>query len=456
MTFYGTEHPEPVDVDPFAPDDGAALLDEVDAMLSRFVAFPSVETRHAVALWVAHTHVVDAFETTPRLAFLSPEPGSGKTRALEIVEMLVPAPLLTTNATPAYLIRKLADEVRPTLLFDEIDTVFGPRAKSDNEDVRGLLNSGYRRGATSGRCVIKGKSVETEEFPSFAAVALAGLDDLPDTVMTRAVVVRMRRRAPHERVEPYRRRVHERAGHELRDRLAGWARARYADLEGAWPSLPHGVEDRDADVWEPLIAVADAAGSHWPQRARVSAVSLVSLAAQERGGLGVTLLSDLRSVFGNAEHMGTDELLTALHDLDESPWADLKGKPLDARGLSWRLGKYEVRPRQIKALNRKGYQRADLADAWSRYLPEVSAVSAVSDAQGNRGAADVDLEAPPMVSDGFGWRGEPIPSRGPETGLSLPSAGSETAETSETGTACPLHPEPAPATCWTCESGAAS
>jgi hypothetical protein len=115
----------------------------------------------------------------------------------------------------------------------------------------------------------------------------------------------------------------------------------------------------------------------------------------------------------------------------------------------------EVRPRQIKALNRKGYQRADLADAWSRYLPEVSAVSAVSDAQGNRGAADVDLEAPPMVSDGFGWRGEPIPSRGPETGLSLPSGGSETTETSETGTACPLHPEPSPATCWTCENGAA-
>ncbi|GAA1969277.1 DUF3631 domain-containing protein [Terrabacter lapilli] len=396
--------------DPFEPPHyGADLLDEVEAMLSRFVAFPSEETRVATVLWIAHAHSVDAFETTPRLAFLSPEPGSGKTRALEIVEMLVPNPVLTVNATPAYLIRRLADENRPTLLFDEIDTVFGPKAKSDNEEVRGLINSGYRRGATSGRCVIKGKSVEVEDFPSFAAVALAGLDDLPDTIATRAVLVRMRRRAPHERVQPYRRRVHETPGHELRDRLASWVHSRYSELEGAWPELPAGIEDRDADVWEPLIAIADAAGREWPDRARVSAVSLVSLSRQERGGLGIRLLADIRRVFEGAEHMGTDELLDALHRLDEAPWDDLKGKPLDARGLAFRLGKYGIGPRQLKAINRKGYRRDDLADAWSRYLPVVS-----HDLGGG-----VTQDTPWGITH-------------PEDVASLPQWGRETPETSET------------------------
>jgi hypothetical protein len=178
---------------------------------------------------------------------------------------------------------------------------------------------------------------------------------------------------------------------------------------------------------------------------------LVSLAAHERGGLGVTLLADLRTVFGDADHMGTDEILTALHELEEAPWADLKGKPLDARGLSWRLGKDEVKPRQVKAINRKGYRREDLADEWSRYLPQVSEVSAVSDAEEGREAPWGDLELAAVVSDGSGSMCEPIPSRAQETGLSLPPGGSETSETAE----CPLHHgNGRPQSCWTCEQAA--
>jgi hypothetical protein len=118
-------------------------------------------------------------ESTPRIAFLSPEPGSGKTRALEVTELLVPNPVEAVNVTPAYLFRKVGDpEGAPTILFDEIDTVFGPKAK-DNEEIRGLLNAGHRRGAVAGRCVVRGKIVETEEIPAYCAVALAGLGGLP-------------------------------------------------------------------------------------------------------------------------------------------------------------------------------------------------------------------------------------------------------------------------------------
>src|SRR5262245_6022310 len=143
--------------------------------------------------------------STPRISFLSPEPASGKTRALEVSEPLVPCPVEAVNVSPAYLFRKVADEEGlPTILFDEIDTVFGPKAK-ENEEIRGLLNAGHREGAVAGRCVVHGKTVMTEEIPAYAAVALAGLGWLPDTIMSRSIIIRMRRRHAGEHVEQFRR-----------------------------------------------------------------------------------------------------------------------------------------------------------------------------------------------------------------------------------------------------------
>src|SRR6476659_1738539 len=161
--------------------DGAKLLNDVHAFLGRFVAYPSEHAHVPHTLWIAHAHLMDAWDSTPRIAFLSPEPGSGKTRALEATELLVPRPVEAVNVSPAYLFRKVGSaEGKPTILFDEIDTVFGPEAR-DNEEIRGLLNAGHRRSGVAGRCVVRGKIVETEEIPAYCAVALAGLGGLPDT-----------------------------------------------------------------------------------------------------------------------------------------------------------------------------------------------------------------------------------------------------------------------------------
>lgn len=355
------------------PSSAAALLRDVEVFVRRFVAFPSEAAGVAAVLWAAHAHLMNAWESTPRLAALSPEPGSGKTRLLEVLELLVPRPLHAINATPAALFRSVSDDAgSPTLLYDEIDTLFGPKAK-DNEDVRGMLNAGHRRGATALRCAVHGKTVEVEEFPAYCAVALAGLGDLPDTVLTRSVIVRMRRRAPDEHVEPFRHRVHAPEGHQLRDRLDEWARDIESKVTGAWPDMPDGIEDRNADVWEPLLAVADQAGGEWPDRARVTAVSLVTQAADRPQTLGIRLLADLRDVFNEEEHVSfaTDALLTKLREIEEGPWADLRGNPLDARGLARRLRAYDVKPKVIRLgeVTARGYTREDLVDAWSRYLP---------------------------------------------------------------------------------------
>jgi len=199
------------------------ILDETEKFLSRFVAYPSKHAKIAHVLWIAHTHCMDEWDSTPRLVFSSPEAASGKSRALEITETAVPRPIESVNATPAYLFRKVSDEDGlPTVLYDEIDTVFGPKAK-ENEEVRGFLNAGHRKGAMAGRCVMSGKTIRTEELPAYCAVAMAGLGILPDTILTRSVVIQMRRRSPYERIEPYRRRIHSGDGNALRDRLAIWA-----------------------------------------------------------------------------------------------------------------------------------------------------------------------------------------------------------------------------------------
>ena len=389
--------------DPFLEREGADLLDRVHTFLRRFIAYPSDNASIAHALWTVHAHMLEAFEATPRIAFLSPEKASGKTRALEVTANLVPNPCESINVTPAYLIRKIGNQkARPTLLYDEIDTVFGPKAKKDNEDVRAILNAGHRKGATSGRCAVFGKTVKTEEIPSYCAVALAGLGWLPDTLLSRCIIIRMRRRKPSERLEPYRRRTIEPQGHALHKQLASWAAKVSADVEDLIPhlDLPEGIEDRDADVWEPLIAIADAAGGKWPEAARVASVALVALTREEGRSLGVQLLDDIRKCFAATEdHLSTKGLITALCNLEESIWADIKGSPLTDRGLAHRLRQYGIKSHVVRIgeATPRGYAREDFYEAWECYLsppsPQEDATSATSATNG-RGAADDADEIP--------------------------------------------------------------
>ena len=368
---------------------GERVLGEVYAFLGRFVSYPSEHAHVAHALWCAHTHLMASWESTPRLAFLSAEPASGKTRALEITELLVPNPVLAVNVSPAYLFRKVGSDQGVTLLYDEIDTVFGPKAR-ENEELRGLLNAGYRKGAVAGRCVVRGNNIETEEIQAYAPVAIAGLGWLPDTILSRSVIVRMRRRHAGESVEPYRRRVHEGQGYAIRSKLASWARS--ATVE--WPTLPNEIQDRDADVWEPLIAIADAVGGQWPRKSRVAAVALVSESREAEASLGVRLLADLQTIFEGQQELPSKIILGRLLELPESPWGDLHGKPLDERELAKRLRAYGVKPKTIRTSTGtpRGYSKADLEDQWRRYLPtppDKSKTSKTSETLLERRVADV-------------------------------------------------------------------
>ncbi len=350
------------------------ILDDIAAFLGRFISYPSEHARVAHTLWIAHTHGMGLWDSTPRIAFLSKEPGSGKSRALEVTELLVPNPVEAVNVSPAYIFRKVGQGgALPTLLYDEIDTVFGPRAR-ENEEIRGLLNAGYRKHSKAGRCAIKGKEIVTEEISAYCAAAFAGLGNLPETILSRSIVIRMRRRKTAEKLERFRRRTLLEEGNSLRDRLATWLNEILsADEQLQWPELPPRISDRDQDIWESLILLGDHASQTWGARARDAALVLTLGRDHFAPTRGARLLSDIKIVF-DQDRLPTAELIARLISLEEAPWGTVNGQPLEPRTLAAELRGYDIHPHTLRFddLPLKGYRRSDFQDAWDRYLPAPS------------------------------------------------------------------------------------
>ncbi|MGW1791896.1 DUF3631 domain-containing protein [Streptomyces tubercidicus] len=360
------------------PTSGSKLLDELRAQIAQFVIPPSPEALDAITLWVAATHLQPAWQHAPRLAVVGPAKRCGKSRLLDVLTETVHEPMLTINTTPAAIFRSISEEEPPTLLVDEADTIFGPKVAEKNEETRGLLNAGHQRGRYVTRVV--GNDHTPHKFATFAMAAIAGIGDLPDTVMDRSVVIRMRRRAEGEKVRPFRSRRDIPALHEIRDRIHAWARPLLEEAANLEPDMP--VEDRAADTWEPLVIVADLAGGRWPRLARVACVRMVTaeVAAEEDHPSGARILADIRRVFfaqREVDSLSTGDLLHHLRQDPEAPWAERGRDGLTARELSRMLRDFDIRPGNVRMADGrqlKGYMRNKFLDAWRRYCPTVHPV----------------------------------------------------------------------------------
>jgi len=361
--------------------DGAELLNELRATIGRHIVLPS-GTVETLALWAIHTHCFECFPISPRAAITSPEKGCGKTTTLDVLNHLVARPLQTSNATVSTIFRVI-EIAKPTLLIDEADTFL-----NENDELRGILNSGHQRGGQVLRTV--GDDYEPRQFSTFAPAAIAMIGRLPDTLNDRSVIVSLRRRKPSEKIASFR---SDRAEHlaVLARKMARWAIDHERRLAESDPDMGE-LENRTADNWRPLFAIADACGEKWPARVREIANQTVKAAVEQ--SVKTQLLEDIRSIFSGEtallDRISSQDLVDKLTAMDGRPWAEWKsGRPLTQNTLARLLGPFEIISGTIRlpdGRTPKGYYRSAFDDAFSRYLPPQTATPPQPNNHGHCGA----------------------------------------------------------------------
>jgi hypothetical protein len=355
-----------------------ALLEALRVWVRRYVVVTD-DQLNVLAAWVLHTWAIDAAECTPYLHITAPEKGCGKSRVLETLEAVVRKPCKSGGMTAAALLRTV-DQEKPTLLLDELDAAFGGE-KEYKEALRGILNEGFRRGGNFRKC--DGKNHDLRVFDVFCPKALAGIGRIPETIASRSIVIEMRRKKSTERVERLRLKVVRQDAAPLRTALAEWANSGVAPLlKPAKPRLPDAMSDRQQDISEPLLAIAELAGDEWPERLSHSLLHLFGSLASEDDSIGVHLLSAIRSVFAErigkcGDKIASQDLATALCSREGEPWADwCNGKGMNADRLAKALRRYKIHPKTVRLEGGgtlKGYERSSFSDLWVRYCPQAAA-----------------------------------------------------------------------------------
>jgi len=362
------ENAEPAADAPHDLAEGAALLDDMVAAIKQHLVLPPYAAE-TMALWVMFAHTFEAWKYSPRLALTSPEWGCGKTTALEVLTALCPGGKIIANASEAYVFHTTdSSKGGPlTLLFDECDTFL-----KEKPTLRGVLNAGFQVGSFVGRCEKDSAgNFVTRDYAIEAPIALAGIGDswLWDETRSRSVVVPMKKPRQDERYEKYRPQRHGATMKALATRAASWATQNAAALREAEPQMPPKLRGRIADKWEPLIAIADAAGGHWPRTAR--RVALAMSGEREPMPQGAQLLAGVRSVFEErgVDRLSSEQLCEGLNKSND----ETRVGPLDPSQLAAALMPYGIEPKRIKfdGTQLRGYMREQFEDAWARFLPPV-------------------------------------------------------------------------------------
>jgi Protein of unknown function (DUF3631) len=366
------------------------ILDDIVGFLRKWVVFQYPEQAIVCGLWILHTWLFRAFDYTPYLWIYSADMRSGKSRLLEVLNLLTPNPCLTESGSSAALVRSINEDEPPTMLLDEIDVLYDNRNKGDAEanNTKRFLNAGYKRGAKFLRCVGQGANLKPAELPAFCPKGLAGIgQELPATVQDRSLPIELVRQTREERAERLRDREARKATaglvSELKE-LAQQEKVIFA-LQEARPVLPEKLGDRQQDITEPLIAIADYIGGHWPESARAALVKLYG--QEEEASLGGKLLMAIKGAFDKTDKdkLTTRELLDELVKIEDGPWAAMFEDALKhdrlqvaASKLARKLRKYKtpegkkLESRSIKIDSDtvlRGYHKEDFLAAWARWLP---------------------------------------------------------------------------------------
>lgn len=233
-------------------------------------------------------------------------------------------------------------------------------------------------------------------FNVWGAKALCGIGKIADTLSDRSIPLRLRRKLPGERTVKIRH-ADPAAFAELVSKLARFAIDNREAIRTARPAEVDGLNDRANDCWEPLLAVAEVAGGNWPRIARNAAATLHGL-EEDTPSIGAELLASIRDAFDNrrTDRLPTAELLDALAEDDEAPWAAWnRGKPMTAHQLSKRLSEFGIKPTtfRIGIKTPKGYKREQFEEAFKRYLSADTPKTSATSQQPSNHAAYSDYEA---------------------------------------------------------------
>ena len=355
-----------------APVDGATLLESLEAAINRHVALAPAAAI-AVATWILHTYVFDAFSHTPRLLITSPAPRCGKSTLLEILRIACNRPLLAANTTAAAVFR-VVEAAAPSLLIDEADAFL-----STSEELRGILNAGFEANGRVLRVEEAQGGLRPRVFRCFAPVALAGIGRMPGTLEDRSVPIVLQRaeEASRSRLTKLRAPGARDALADLARQCARWALDHRERLAFA-PDAPSALNDRQADISVPLLSIADLVGGDWPDRLRRALLTLFG-SDRDRStiDLGSQLLADCHAIFTEtgALRITSSELASRLAGIETSPWGEIAaGRPITPHRLAKMLAPFGIRPATIRIGQEvnKGYLRADFEAPWRRYLPSLA------------------------------------------------------------------------------------
>lgn len=382
------------DTEPWSdPVDGAALLDELRQTLRRYVVLPGMAPE-TLALWVLHTYAFELRNVSTYIGLGSPQKRCGKTTLLSVLTELVSRPVVASNISPPALFRAI-EEARPTLLIDEADTFL-----QANDEMRGILNSGYTRKTAyvlrvqhvgpvpspgHGRAPASDRPLTSElvRFSCWCPKVIAAIGRLPDTLLDRCIPITMQRKTPEEACE----RLRHLDGQALRRKCARFIADHTRDIATAKPDMPTQLNDRAADIWEPLLVIADLAGSAWPKLARDAALQM-SAGMPDSTVIG-SLLIDILTTFiqEDVERIPSRDLVDSLNAFLDRPWAEArKCKEIDGLWLAQQLRPYGVRPKAIWLDGKtvKGYVKSDFEEVWPRYVSRSDVDALLAD----RGVSD--------------------------------------------------------------------
>jgi hypothetical protein len=355
--------------------DGGLLLTELEEVVRRHVVLPkwAAET---IALWILHTYAFELRDVSTYLGVESPEKRCGKTTLLSVLSELSNRAVALANISSPAVYRSI-EEKRPTLLIDEADTFL-----QGNDQLRGILNSGYTRKTAfvvrvgpqkrvdGSSLMVDGKAVRGNEsqlvrFSCWCPKVMAAIGHLPETLADRCIVIRMQRKTPGEECEKLR----NLDGSILRQKCSRFVLDNAKQVASARPAMPPELNDRAADVWEPLFALAEIAGGDWPEKARMASLGLTGLA--QESSLIVVLMKEIQNCFevSKCDRLFSRTLVLWLVQCRNAPWAE--GIAVNEMWLSQQLRPYGIRPRTVWMMGEsaKGYLLEDFGDVFRRYLP---------------------------------------------------------------------------------------